>query len=408
MNTFISVNSTTGEPISDTRVILRSSNWANGRYTWKQYNLGTTDRNGILKRNNKETLNNYGYYIFSNGGHKYRTDSKYISGPSNKSDQIRYNAAGYTSLGIYRPGDTVDYTFIITETNNKNSAPVKRKRIRTILYDTNYQPIDTITGRTDDFGRIEGKANIPNGSLTGYHTLETKIQEESGSYTLCGNISFMVSDYKMPQFKAEVTEVLHDCPSKGDITLCGKAATYSGFPIANAKVAVGLSSCERGLYWYEASGNQITSTEICTDEEGYFKVTFDKALLDSSSKYAFKAVFDVTSSSGETQSCHKYFTQGSPYIIRLDYYASQAIDISSPTKIAVSVLDDQYNPVDKFNLTYTLSDRNKRNIKSGTFDVSDTQTDWSTLPQGTYTLTVAACDSTLAETAQASIILYNP
>lgn len=401
----LSLDPVNGKPVSGASVDLKTSTWNHGKSTSEVRNLGKTDNRGLLSIGNGG--NRSGRYIFKKGDRRFISSesSIYVNSEDENTD---YNASGYTSLGIYRPGDKVDFVFVASYIRGKQQALLADAETKVELYDANYTLIDSIEGRTDAFGRVAGSMVIPKGLLTGNYTLELNVKDSKSEWTSAGSKNFMVSDYKMPKFRVEVTSVLRDYPAKGDVTLKGKALTYTDFPVADAKVSIGLSTCERFRWWFGNPERKISSCDTRTDAKGDFSVTFDSKTLKEANSGAFVANFDVTSAEGETQSCDKFFTQGKPYIINND--SEYTADLNKPVQFNLTVMDGEYQPVKGLEMTYTIKTDSAEPafISKGRFTTSDTGVDLSKVPQGSYVIEFCTADTALAQPTQAQIMLYNP
>ncbi len=402
----ISVNPTDGRPVAGVSVDFRTETWKNGRNTHELKHIGKTGSNGQYIYPATQTVQESGRFILSKGNSKFISYNSYISIGDNDNTDESYNATGYTSLALYRPGDNVDFVFVTSFRKGNEAGLLRDKEAKVILRDANYSPIDTLATRTDMYGRITGSMTIPKGLLTGQYTLSLLIDRANGrSQTIC-NKSFEVSDYKLPQFHVEITAVRHDFPKKGDVTLDGKALTYTDFPVAEAKVQIGLSTCTRMRWWYGGSERKITTADTVTATDGSFSITFDNQTLRSAESEAFTAQFDVTSTTGETQSCTKSFTDGKPYIISV---SGDTFDQTKPAKLDMQVFDEEYKPVKSLAMTYKLFKGNDKDaVAAGDFNISDTSLDFSKLPQGKYRLSISTADTALAKPDEVDITLYNP
>ncbi len=319
----------------------------------------------------------------------------------NGSFKDRISATSMTSLPIYHLGDDVDWvtiTFRETKLDNRASG---NENIKVIIRDPNYQIVDSISGITDEFGRLQGKTKLPSTGLTGYFSINVF----SGSKRIGGS-SFMVSDYKLPTFTAEVTSILRNSTSDGSVTIKGIARSYSGFPIADATVNVSIQSGER-LIWYMDQLESFYSTSVTTDSNGEFLVELTPSIL-SGAPYPtgmMRATFDVTSPAGETRSTSTAFTLGKPYEIMMA--SKSCIDISQPISLGIQVLTPT---LEKKNIPLSLKVmQNDSTVLTAHLESPDKKIDLSVLPTGEYNIEIIPVDTTLADTYKSNkIILYNP
>ena len=115
------------------------------------------------------------------------------------------------------------------------------RRIAVELRDANYQPVDTLVLTTDLWGRAEGSFTLPSSGLTGNYQLRAGEAQGVRTSFSNGQTSVQVSDYKLPTFVVEKTAVGRPASVTQPATVDGVATTYSGFPVAEAKVKASLS-----------------------------------------------------------------------------------------------------------------------------------------------------------------------
>lgn len=381
---FMAADIETGKPLGN--VTVTTKNRENIIAT------GHTDKNGgvTLRPGNSARFKDTG-----NGDAELYTYSLY-----NRYDRNSTMASFSTSLPVYHPGDKLQWAMIAMNTGDKNRRPAVGQSFTIYFHDANNSKLDSLTGKTDRFGRISGEFKIPEGGLTGYFHLRAYSNSKK-SYV--GASSVMVSDYKLPTFTVSISDIERDTPSKGDITIKGLARTYTGFPIADAEITARLSA----LSWnfWRSNTDNFYSTTIRTDADGGFTITFSSNLLKQAPMASglFAATFDVVSSAGETRSASCNFTTGKRYGISLPGLSS--FDISSPVKINPEITDPSGNKV-SIPVTFTLT-KDKKEIGSFSISTPSQPVDFSKIAPGQYTLTVAPADTALADAASTDIVLYN-
>lgn len=201
----------------------------------------------------------------------------------------------FTDRKIYRPGQTLYYKGIFTETTGKQYQLLTNEQCNVQLFDANGKQIEQKAHKTNRFGSFSGRMTLPSAGLNGSYSLVTPY----------GSVVFLVEEYKRPNF-----EVSFESPSEvyklGEkVSLRGKAIAYSGFPIGQAKVSYrvtrsAFSPYPRSKWWPPLIPSE--ETEICnmtttTDEKGFFNVDFT-AYPDPSSandpKIAYRFFIEAT------------------------------------------------------------------------------------------------------------------
>lgn len=311
------------------------------------------------------------------------------------------STAGYSSLPLYHPGDTVGWMAIVYEYRNSDHRPIADKEVLAILRDANRLPVDSLRLTSDGFGRVAGSFALPADGLTGRFTISLD------KYP--GAISFTVSDYKLPTFRVVLEQVENDFPTAGDATLRGRVETYTGFPIADAKISLNLSAMPRARWWWNNPMNVKFATldSAETDASGKFEIVMTKELLDLSPlpDGIFSAEVSATTPSGETQSATENFSLGTRYIIQLS--APENIDISRPTNaVKVKIVNYQDSIVD-IPVDFSLV-RGSKTLLKGIISTNKPTLDLTSLPSGVYNLNVSLSDSTQATTVSRQLTLYRP
>ncbi len=308
-----------------------------------------------------------------------------------KDTTTNYRASCYTDLAIYRPGDTMEWTAIIYSQKGKNNQICSNRDFNVRIRDANYQQKSSATVRTDEWGRITGKFAIPKDGLTGrYH-----IAIESNNQRFA-NSTFMVSDYKLPTYFIEISEILKNNPEEGAVTLKGKTKTYSGFPLADAKISLSLSVSSR-IWWFRGSNSNQSfyTSETKTDNNGEFIITLPAELLASSPipDGIFSANIKAVSPTGESQETSDCFTLEKAYSIQAAL--PSVIEISHPVKLSVKISDINGNELND-TIYYDIT-KDEKIVFSGKFLPSNPFVDWINVPSGEYNITFSLKDKSQAE-----------
>lgn len=328
---------------------------------------------------------------------------------SNKPDTTRkYIIHGFTDLSLYRPGDTVQWSGVVQSYLGRDAKIEPGFSVNVSLRDANYQLQDSAKAVSDNFGRIKGSFTIPDDGLTGIYSLQFSHPRSDKRQSNYGTVNFTVSDYRLPTYKIEITDIMRDRPESGAVTLKGKVETYSGFPMSGCDVNVDLSVAPRIWWWRGASDVSFYSAEVTTDAKGEFDIEFAKELLDSSPipDGIFNASLTATSSTGENQNTSKAFTTGRPYILTASLDSD--IDIANPVSLNISLQDLSGQSTDAL-INYRILDKAKKTVYEGSFMSSAPTVDWSNVTSGSYDIEFNTADSALAmPVISENTILYKP
>jgi uncharacterized protein YfaS (alpha-2-macroglobulin family) len=215
-----------------------------------------------------------------------------------------------TDRSIYRPGQTVHYKGIYYVINSATGKYAIRPQANyTIRFrDPNGQDIASRKETANDFGSFSGSFVIPKDKGTGRMSLDMDQ----------GSVGFQVEEYKRPKFEVTFDPITDEFKLNGDVTLKGRATTYSGLPLANAKVKWRVERSARYPWWcwWRATQPKVLETGTAeTGEDGTFKTTFvAKPELDAKPEEAPQFTYTVTSevidSTGETRSGSQSLTLG--------------------------------------------------------------------------------------------------
>ncbi|MDE6277038.1 MAG: hypothetical protein K2M06_02920, partial [Muribaculaceae bacterium] len=222
----------------------------------------------------------------------------------------------FTSRSVYHPGDTLEWAAIAYETVDAETGKTRllsNMNVKAVLFDANDKEVETGTYTTDDFGRIHGQFATRVEGLTGSYRLTMYDPDKRQAL---GSLYVPVSDFKLPTFKVEITNIERDMPEKGAVRIGGRAMSYAGMAIGNAKVSVTLTG-ETSPWWFGSSKRMLGTVEGLTDGAGLFTVEVPASMLENAGMKFFriKAEANVTASGGESERSTRYFTTGKPYSI---------------------------------------------------------------------------------------------
>ncbi|MDN3666693.1 alpha-2-macroglobulin [Algibacter miyuki] len=305
------IDRNTGAPIENAKVELTydvdySKVSKTEQYTTK--NLGDVKiekshskwyRNVRLKVKSDDDLAYFGdYYINRNYDKQEETTT--------------YKAFLFTDRSIYRPAQTVYFKGISMKTEANKSEVLANFDVKVKLFNSNYETINELALKTNEFGSVSGEFILPNTGLNGAYSIE--IINSSGPIHLSSRASFSVEEYKRPKFETTFKPVTETYKVNDKITVTGTALAYAGSNITDAKVVYRVHrkvNYPRWYYWYRpffsSESQEITHGETTTNETGEFEILFDAMPDQSVDKtslpiFNYEITADVTDINGETRS----------------------------------------------------------------------------------------------------------
>ncbi len=215
----------------------------------------------------------------------------------------------FTDRTIYRPGQTVNIAVVAYTLKNDGINLTVRpdKDVMLTILDRNSKTIRKDTLRTDEYGTSSMSFVIPENVANGTMTIRTQHTSQT----------IRVEEYVRPTYDVTIdkpTIAYHD----GDtITVTGKATTYSGVPVANARVIYDVK--RRPSFWlrnipyapsfvsYHSSDVILASDTIETSADGTFQMRMPMVMPKSRNKwlpyfYDIYAEATVTDIAGESHS----------------------------------------------------------------------------------------------------------
>lgn len=217
----------------------------------------------------------------------------------NKADDVQRRCNIYTDRAIYRPGQAVkvaltDYTIA----QGKEVKAASGDTLTVTLYDAMSQEVEKKQVVTDSFGAASLDFQLPSGGRNGSWFIH------AGH----GTAYIRVEEYKRPTFEVTLEKPGTGYNSGDTVTVKGTARTYSGVPVANAKVAY---SVRRNLQWwwrsYEDVAGQLLNDTVVTAADGTFSIRMPMVMPPyvtflTPRFYSIDATASVTDNAGETHS----------------------------------------------------------------------------------------------------------
>lgn len=238
----------------------------------------------------------------------------YYQSPRNPVEPPQRRTFLFTDRAIYRPGQTLYFKGILTESRGSQARPLSNEPVSVRLLDVNGQTVQTLPFVTSEFGSFHGSVVLPTGLLNGEMSLQTDH----------GRLSFAVEDYKRPTFQVMLDSV-PGRPQLGQVlAVAGRARAYAGQATDGAQVNYrvtrralwplfdyGDGGFKRGIYPPPGGREtqEIAHGTTTTDAEGRFNITFTPPLVPATPGrrggwepgYLFDITADVTDAAGETR-----------------------------------------------------------------------------------------------------------
>lgn len=379
-----------GTPVAGARVTARNNR---GSALWSR----TTGRDGEIC---VPSDGDSGFHMYIAKG-KDRYASPVYEAWSNRKPGPRaaMSVTAFTSLPLYHPGDTVRYAAVVQSAYGSTARPMPNIRIRTIVRDPNNQAVDTTEAVTDAYGRITGSVVLPVGQLTGEWTLTFT---QPGNNRYLGRKSFMTSDYRLPQYKVDISDIVRH----GDVDVKGQATTYTGFPVADGRAALTVTAVRRLWWrWYGGEETVLWRDTVATGADGVYAFTVADSVFRKSpwSDAVIKTEVSLTAPDGEVVTATRSFAMGPQY--NLNVQLPEAIDASAPLKLNYTLSDlDGHSIAAPLNVTVYSHGK-----QVGRQEVSDGMLDISGYASGRYSLVFQPVDTTLASATDSLVtVVYRP
>ncbi|MCH5246314.1 MAG: hypothetical protein J1E84_07610 [Muribaculaceae bacterium] len=402
-NHFIVGNLLDGTPVEGVTI----EKWIQDGRNIVSENIGVTDSHGRLKTENKGRSYNISYRATKGKMSTLadRMSHYYYPTQNEKKRDVLMGEIAF-SRTVYRPGDTVEWTaYMYITSPDGTREPAVNWKMEVNAYDINGNDVVKDTLQTDGWGRLNGKFDTSREALTGYYRMYLKSVDSKDVEERQVEASIMVSDYKLPTFFVEDFKATNDLPGRGDVTLKGRAVTYSGFPLANAKVEVAVQFQQ----WYRWMRDKIDLNvyRAETGADGCFEIVVPAELFGTGNfkRGYFMAEASVASSSGETVEASTVFTIGYKY--RIETVDRMCIMADNPAKLDIKVISIDGTETPSL-IDYTIIDTDGKTLVNEQFNAPNPSVDLSSIPSGTYRLRLALPDTTLAEPVETTLVLYRP
>ena len=296
----LALNRQTGEPLTNAKVTLTTS---------KQTLTRITDRDGFCRFDKSDYRNTRcdGFTVSWQGQTLLPSDRYYWWNRESSKPEDRIIGHLFTDRSLYRPTQTVHFKGIFEFVHEDDrSVLLTDTPVKVILKDVNFQQVEEIELRTNEFGSIAGEFTLPEGGLTGAYHIFAYVGKQYASEM------FSVEEYKLPAFEVEVETPEETFSIGQEVTVKGSAMALAGYPLdaatVNYRVTRNTSFPWWRSYWWcpSTSPQTVASGTLQTDDDGIFRITFpteeDMTLRRYTPLYRYEVSVDVTDINGETHS----------------------------------------------------------------------------------------------------------
>jgi hypothetical protein len=306
---------------------------------------GKTDDKGIFRfpaTTNKEYYRTF--LIRQPKTNDFQIMEIYGNRPVNSANQNkeikRSKAQIFTDRAIYRPGQTVYFKVINTQSDKEIESVIAGLQQKITLKDANGQEVSSQIFTTNEFGSYHGSFILPKGKLNGTFNLRTS--ENDGYY------NFSVEEYKRPKFEVTFDPVKEEYKYGKTIELKGKAMMFSGVALSNTTVNYEIRKHNirwRYFSWYPQQDDNENSIlgEAKTNDKGEFIIKLDlkkDEKLEGIQIDNYEINASVTDINGETQTADTELKVAS-----VSHYiqAEEIKNVFSDENVKVKVETKNYN-----------------------------------------------------------------
>ena len=368
-------------------------------------NLGETGKDGILKL---DFMGNDDSNLIIK---TIKGDDRY--GPMTHLSRIverdydNISARFYSDLGVYRPGETIQWAINVYHVTNDENTPREDEVFWVRFSDSNGKEIDSTKVVSDEYGRIEGSFVVPKDRMNGMFQIQIGRGYRNGRILApIGSWGVNVSEYKTPTFEVTFPDARRSYVAGQPVKVTGKAMTYSGLPVQNTEVRLSLIQNQWSWWWWSMhnnNGEHLLDTTVVTDEQGNFTIEFAPDLFQENkdlmlgkrrwARYNYKVVATVTSDAGETHEESTSFIVGTRRGIELGAINENVYFNDKPIKLPL-----KYNTTDEEHpdtwCTWEVTPLGEKEpVKTGNLNTADPTIDLTSLPSGQYTLKVHILDA---------------
>ncbi len=320
-------NSQNGEPIKGVSIQEKINDYSRNYTKLLDGELIITNDKGYGIR--KKTTNNSNLAIIS-----LAKDSLMVA--TYEQGRVSYYSKRvilFTDRPIYRPGQTIYYKGLFLASYDDKNTILPADSLDLSFNDANYQKIETIKIKTNEFGTFQGFFTIPTGKMNGSMQLST----------IYGSIEVQVEEYKRPTFEVVFNPANQKYKLNDSVLVQGKAIAFAGYAVTGAKVKYTAYSSVMhtySRYYQNQAPKQIAIGKTETKADGNFSFTFlAKPDNNTTENYSYEVRAEITDLNGETRTQSKTINVGKKDLL-LDLNLPEQLFLTSKTdSIAFNILN---------------------------------------------------------------------
>jgi len=362
---FFVLNRDNGQPLANATIQVweQKYDYKQSKYIKEKAKQYKTDANGFFKKEKQtaeaaKRYSNYSYLLdITHNNDRFfmndlLNDYYYYRDKVPAEPKTTVSVFLFTDRSIYRPGQTVYFKGIVLNRTAVEKKAWANDNYETTIYlrDANYQDIDTITVKTNEFGSFFGKFQLPQAGLNGDFSIYTKKDN--------GTAGFKVEEYKRPKFYVDYEPLKGTYKVNDKIKITGIAKSYAGNNIDDATVKYRVVRQPRFIYpwlfwrgWFPPTAPmEIAHGEATTDKDGKFMIEFI-AIPDQKIEKKLDPVFDytvyadITDINGETRSGEqKVSVSYKSLLLKATIPATLSIDSLKTLSIRTENMNGEFEP----------------------------------------------------------------
>ena len=313
-----------------------------------------------------------------------------------------------TDRSIYQLGDEIQlYAVAYRKGYDPKQATVLPKLDLTIeLHSPQGDTVDSITARTDQWGRLHATLQLPKEAMTGYYTIEVSCDSDLDDFDEY-ETTIHVAEYKRPSFEGALTLPEVAMKLEDTITVRGSAMTYSGYPLTEASVTYSVTGSYRDWRLNEDMPDQLltSGTLQVNEQEGSFEFPITLSDLRTEairqnpqpwSLHTYHIEVTITAPSGETQRLERSIWIGSRPV-SIEYEGAETFFKDGTEIFTIRVTNDDEAPIAttlELRLTSLADTTSSWSVEVPANEEQRLPAEWLRLPSGSYRLTYIYHDKT--------------